>query len=137
MYSLEDVFSQSLEDNSSACLDAKGYQSRISCGIKIVKDDETEEVVIFNTTLGGDFYQEINTSQYKTFTTKGWLQGLHIIALTNFKTKLDKVENKIKLEVNNNNNLKHIQKLKQARERILIRYNKVSNKLKSLINGNK
>jgi len=137
MYSLGDVFSQSLEDNNSACLDAKGYQARISCGIKIVKDDETDEVVIFNTTLGGDFYQEINKSQYKTFTTKGWLQGLHIIALTNFKTKLDKVENKIKLEVNNNNNLKHIQKLKQARERILIRYNKVSNKLKSLINGNK
>jgi len=137
MYSLEDIFSQSLEDNNSACLDAKGYQARISCGIKIVKDDETDEVVIFNTTLGGDFYQEINKSQYKTFTTKGWLQGLHIIALTNFKTKLDKVENKIKLEVNNNNNLKHIQKLKQARERILIRYNKVSNKLKSLINGNK
>ena len=136
MYSLEDIFSQSLEDNTSACLDAKGYQARISCGIKIVKDNDTEEVIIFNTTLGGDFYKEINKEQYKTFTNKGWLEGLHTIALTNFKTKLDKIENKIKLEVNNTNNLKHIQRLKEARERILIRYNKVSNKLKLLINGN-
>ena len=110
MYSLNDVFSQSLEDNNSACLDAKGYQARISCGIKIVKDDHTNE---------------------------SWLKGLHTLALTNFKTKLDKIENKIKLEVNNSNNLKHIQRLKESRERILIRYNKVSNKLKSLINGNK
>jgi|TARA_A100001201_G_scaffold135133_1_gene123188 hypothetical protein len=137
MYSLDEVFSQSLEDNNSACLDAKGYQARISCGIKIVKDDHTKEVIILNTTLGGDFYKEITKEQYKLFTSEGWLKGLHTLALNNFKTKLDKVESKIKVEVNSNNNLKHIQRLKEARERILIRYNKVSNKLKSLINGNK
>ena len=137
MYSLDEVFSQSLEDNNSACLDAKGYQARISCGIKIVKDDYTKEVIILNTTLGGDFYKEITKEQYKLFTSEGWLKGLHTLALNNFKTKLDKIESKIKVEVNSNNNLKHIQRLKEARERILIRYNKVSNKLKSLINGNK
>ena len=137
MYSLDEVFSQSLEDNNSACLDAKGYQARISCGIKIVKDDHTKEVIILNTTLGGDFYKEITKEQYKLFTSEGWLKGLHTLALNNFKNKLDKIESKIKVEVNSNNNLKHIQKLKEARERILIRYNKVSNKLKSLINGNK
>ena len=137
MYSLNEIFSQSLEDNNSACLDAKGYQARISCGIKIVKDDQTNEIIIFNTTLGGDFYKEITKEQYNLFSSEGWLKGLHTLALTNFKTKLDKIENKIKLEVNNSNNLKHIQRLKESRERILIRYNKVSNKLKSLINGNK
>tara|TARA_R110002020_G_scaffold21286_5_gene72139 strand:+ start:891 stop:1304 length:414 start_codon:yes stop_codon:yes gene_type:complete len=136
MYSLEEVFTQSLKDSNTACLDSVGYEARLSCGIKIIRDNETKEVVILNTTRGGDFYREINNRQYKAFTKKGWIEGLYNIALTNFKDKLEKVEEKIKEEVNNNHNLKHIQRLKQARERILIRYNKVSNKLKSLTNGN-
>ena len=57
MYSLSEVFEQSILDRESAQLDSKLYQARLLRGIKIVRDNETLEVEIFNTTMGGDFYK--------------------------------------------------------------------------------
>ena len=64
MYSLEDVFNQSLADDSCGGLDGEGYQARISLGVKIVKDDETQEVKIFNVSYG-DYYREVSEEEYK------------------------------------------------------------------------
>ena len=134
MYSLEQIFIQAVQDTNSSPIVYPNYESQISCGIKIVKDNKSGDINIFNTTRGGDFYREINNTQYKTFKKNGWLRGLYTLALNNFCRKLETIEEKIKNEFNNNKNLKHIQRLKSARERILIRYNKVSNQLKTLNN---
>ena len=67
MYSIDQVFQQALIDRESALLNSSLYQARLLRGIKIVRDNETLEIEIFNTTIGGDFYKEITPEQYKLF----------------------------------------------------------------------
>ena len=64
---LSKLFDDADRDVRSIPLDGFGYQGRLVKGVKIVMDNETHEIKIYNTSLGGDFYQEINKKQYKVF----------------------------------------------------------------------
>tara|TARA_R110002020_G_scaffold389467_1_gene600108 strand:+ start:1451 stop:1858 length:408 start_codon:yes stop_codon:yes gene_type:complete len=134
MYSLEEVFNQSYSDRESALLNSSLYQARLLRGIKIVKDNETLEVNVFNTTLGGDFYKEITPEQYKLFLENGWKVGVYVISLSNYRRKLVKIERRIKEEINSRKNAKSIKTAKQRRLNILKNFSEVSNKLKELQN---
>ena len=134
MYSLSEVFEQSILDRESAQLDSKLYQARLLRGIKIVRDNETLEVEIFNTTMGGDFYKEVNAEQYKLFKENGWKIGVYVISLTNYRRKLVKIEQRIKDELNSRKNAKSIKTAKQRRLTILKNFREVSNKLKEFQN---
>ncbi len=134
MYSLEEVFNQSYSDRESALLNSKLYQARLLRGIKIVKDNETLEVNVFNTTLGGDFYKEITPEQYKLFLENGWKVGVYVISLSNYRRKLVKIERRIKEEISSRKNAKSIKTAKQRRLNILKNFSEVSNKLKELQN---
>jgi hypothetical protein len=135
MYSLEEIFQQAVEDKNCADLNYPNYTARISWGLKIVKDDKTKEINIFNTTKRGDYYEEISHLEYENFKENGWLKGIYLLSLSNFRRKLNLIEGRIQSEVNNKGNLKVITGFKNARERIMKRYTKVSNKLKELNNG--
>ena len=135
MYSLEEVFKQAVVDKNSADLNYPNYKAQLSWGVKIVKDDKSKEINIFNTTKGGDFYKEIEEAEYKSFEENGWVKGTYLLSLSNFRRKLNLIEGRIQSEVNNKGNLKVITGFKNARERIMKRYTKVSNKLKELNNG--
>ena len=135
MYSLEEIFQQAVEDKNCADLNYPNYKAQLSWGVKIVKDDKSKEINIFNTTKGGDFYKEIEEDEYKSFEENGWVKGTYLLSLSNFRRKLNLIEGRIQSEVNNNGNLKVITGFKNARERIMKRYTKVSNKLKELNNG--
>ena len=132
MYSLEQVFNEALLDRKSALLNGKLYQARLLRGIKIVRDNETLEVEIFNTTMGGDFYKEVNAEQYKLFRENGWKIGVYVISLTNYRRKLVKIEQRIKDELNSRKNAKSIKMSKSRRLAILKNFSEVSNKLKEL-----
>tara|TARA_Y100000401_G_scaffold92022_1_gene77957 strand:+ start:25951 stop:26358 length:408 start_codon:yes stop_codon:yes gene_type:complete len=134
MYSLSEVFEQSILDRESAQLDSRLYQARLLRGIKIVRDNETLEVEIFNTTMGGDFYKEVNAEQYKLFKENGWKIGVYVISLTNYRRKLVKIEQRIKDELNSRKNAKSIKTAKQRRLTILKNFSEVSNKLKEFQN---
>jgi hypothetical protein len=134
MYSLEEVFNQSYSDRESALLNSNLYQAKLLRGIKIVKDNETLEVNVFNTTLGGDFYKEITPEQYKLFLENGWKVGVYVISLSNYRRKLVKIERRIKEEINSRKNAKSIKTAKQRRLNILKNFSEVSNKLKELQN---
>ena len=135
MYSLEEVFEQAVNDDNSAPLNYPHYKAQLSWGVKIVKDNRTKEINIFNTTRGGDYYMELDKEEYKNFSDNGWIKGIYILSLSNFRRKLNTLENKIQAEINRNGSLKTITSFKESRERIMRRYTKVSNKLKELNNG--
>ena len=134
MYSLSEVFEQSILDRESAQLDSKLYQARLLRGIKIVRDNETLEVEIFNTTMGGDFYKEVNAEQYKLFLENGWKIGVYVICLSNYRRKLVRIEERIKEELNSRKNAKSIKTSKHRRLTILKNFREVSNKLKEFQN---
>jgi len=135
MYSLEEVFDQAVNDNNSAPLHYPHYKAQLSWGVKIVKDNRTKEINIFNTTRGGDYYMELDEEEYKNFSDNGWIKGIYILSLSNFRRKLNTLESKIQSEINRNGRIKTITSFKESRERIMRRYTKVSNKLKELNNG--
>lgn len=128
-YSLEDLFKQAVIDNLATILDSPCCEARMVYGCKIIKDKETGHIAIFNTTKGGDFYQELVESEVDIFYSLGWRQGVYIISLDNYKRKLDKIEKLIRKEMNGRQNPKIITSLKSHRARILIKYNTITNKL--------
>ena len=81
---------------------------------------------------GGDFYMPVPPEEINLFTEKGWRYGAYVISLSNYRTKLDKVEQSIKKEVNGRNSVKQLSILKSSRERILKRYAVINNKLNQL-----
>ncbi len=131
-HSLEDIWNQSLEDEYAVILDGDGYKSRLVYGVKIVRDDETTEVVILNTMRGGNYYSKINPQELEVFHKKGWRNGVYVVALSNYRTKLDSIQERIRSEVNGKNSTKTIQSYKSYRERILGRYNEIKEKLNQL-----
>ena len=75
------------------------------------------------------------TPTYTVQYFNGWIKGIYILSLSNFRRKLNILEGKIHAEVTKNGSLKTIATYKNSRERIMQRYTKVSNKLKELNNG--
>jgi len=132
MYSLEYIFQESVKDFESAILDSLDYEARLLRGIKIVKDNETGEVVIFNTTKGGDYYKEIEDGEYNLFLENGWKIAVYVISLSNYRRKLVSIEQRIKEELRGRKNAKSIKMSKSRRLAILKNFSEVSNKLKEL-----
>jgi len=133
-YSLEDIFQQSVSDPYASPLNGRGYKSMNVYGIKSVKDNETGEVEIFNTTRSGNYYVEISESDYEVFLTNGWRYGVYELSLSNYRIKLDWIEHKIKKEVNKQGrvNDRQVQSLKQERQSVLEKYSEITIKLNKL-----
>ena len=86
------LFDEADLDIRSIPLDGIGYQGRLVKGVKIVMDIETQEIKIYNTSLGGDFYQEINKKQYKIFEVECWKSGVRSVQIANLKRTIrDKI----------------------------------------------
>lgn len=128
-YTLEDILEQAQEDSYTASLDGDGMEANILYGIRIEKIKHTGEINIHNTTKGGDFYSLVPKEELEDFFERGWRYGVFNLALSNYRSKLDIIESKIRDEVNSRKNAKHIQSLKANRERIMQRFTKVSQKL--------
>ena len=134
MYSLEHIFSEAANDSECGNLDTLMYEARLLRGMKIVKDGETKEIAIYNTTLGGDFYREVTPEQYELFQENGWKIGVYVLSLSNYRRKLSSIEHKIKEEMNGRKNAKSIQMAKSRRLTILQNFSEVSTKLNELQN---
>jgi hypothetical protein len=98
-------------------------------GCKIVREYEGGIIFIQNTTKGGDFYKVLTDDEMEPFFEKGWRHGVYILALDNYRRKLDAIEKFIRREMNGRQNPKIITSLKSHRERILSKYNTITNKL--------
>jgi hypothetical protein len=131
-YSLEDIWVQALEDTYAITLDGSGYQARMVYGLKIVKDDETNEIQLINATRGGDYYREVNAEELKVFLEKGWRYGVYVLSLSNYRLKLDLIEQKIHKEMNSRKSKKQIDMLKGSRKRVMNKYSEINYKLNQL-----
>tara|TARA_R100001369_G_scaffold89904_1_gene128097 strand:+ start:67 stop:471 length:405 start_codon:yes stop_codon:yes gene_type:complete len=131
-YSLEQIFQQAKEDSYTASLDSDGCEAKILYGVRIERIKSIGTISIHNTTKGGDYYTKIEPEELLYFLQKGWRYGVFSLALSNYRSKLDIIEHKIREEVNTRKNAKHIQSLKSNRQRILNRFAKVSHKLNQI-----
>ncbi len=134
-YTIDQVMNQAIEDEYAVELGGEGYRARLLYGCKISQDNETKEVIIQNTSLGGEWYKNISHEQLEIFLDKGWRSGVYELSLSNYRTKLDRIEKSIKNEVNGRKNPKQIQSLKNSRENVLSRYSKIKYKLNQISNG--
>lgn len=131
-YRLKDIFNQAIEDECSVNLNGRDYQARMVHGCKIVKEDETDKITLFNTAMGGHFYKDLKPGQVGYFMEGGWRYGCYKLALDNYKIKLQRIEKSIKEEMNGKKNPKQIQSLKTSRERLMNKYKLITDKLSKL-----
>lgn len=137
MYNLQDVFEQAKAEDYAVTLKGAGYKYILLHGIQIVKDDETNEVQIVNTHRGGEYYTILSDSECTNFISGGWRYGVYTLAISNYLHKLDIIENRIKIEVQENPRSKQVLSLKSERSRVLERYSNINFKLNQIkSNGN-
>tara|TARA_R110000803_G_scaffold145933_5_gene211769 strand:+ start:63 stop:506 length:444 start_codon:yes stop_codon:yes gene_type:complete len=132
LFSLEDIFDQSLNDRYSASINNRGCQSMILYGIKSVRDLKTEVIKIYDTTKGGDFYKEIIEDEYNIFFEQGWRYGVYVLCLNNIRLKLKAVEAGIKKEVNGRMSNRKILLWKTRRFKLMAQYSEITKKLNQL-----
>ena len=128
MYTLEDIMQQAIDDEYSTNVDGKKIISRLLHGCKISQDLYTKKIEILNTAKGGEWYSKLTTAELNFFFEEGWTIGVYELSLSNYRTKLDKVEHLIKDEMNGRRNPKQIISLKASRESIMNRYAKIKKK---------
>jgi len=129
---IQDVWTEALADQFATTLDSTGYEARIVYGCRIVKDRLTNEIELYNTGQGGDYYQKLNEEQEKVFIEKGWRYGCYVLSLSNYRRKLSKIEKMIRNEMNGKKNPKQVQSYKTSRENLLNQYAEISKKLNKI-----
>ena len=132
MYTLEDIMQQAIDDAYSTNVDNNKIISRLLYGCKISKDLLTNKIEILNTAKGGEWYSKLTTSELNYFFEEGWRIGVYELALSNYRTKLDRVERLIKAEINGRKNPKQILSLKASRENIMNRYATIKRKFNQI-----
>jgi hypothetical protein len=135
-HSLEELWAEAVKDSYAITLDGKGYQARMVYGLKIVKDDETNQIQLVNATRGGDYYREVTAEELKVFQEKGWRIGVYVLSLSNYRLKLDLIEKKIQKEMGGRKSKKQIDILKGSRQRVMTKYSEINYKLNQLNYGN-
>ena len=129
MYTINEVFEQALSDGYTANLNGDGYESRSIYGVKIIRDIDTREVIVLNTMKGGEHYIPLSQDEINIFLEKGWRIGVYVVTLSNYRIKLEQVENSIRDEMNGKVSDKVIQELKDKRTSLLNSYTELNNKL--------
>lgn len=133
---LLEIFEEAKQDTYALVMDGSGYESRMVYGVKIIKDTETNQVDFLNTMIGGDYYRKLTPEQLQNFVEKGWRYGVYVLSLSNYRSKLDLIEQRIQKFINEKKSEKQIQQLKASRDRILSRYSEINYKLNQLNYGN-
>ena len=135
MYNIEDIFLQATQDNNAVKVTKPFGRGIINYGVKIQKFPSKTEIL--NCARSGDYFQELTRDEYELFYMYGWREGALRLAMKNYKRKLDIIESKIKTEVNTRKNDKHIQRLKNSRDLLLIKYSKQQQKLNKIKSNGK
>tara|TARA_R100001460_G_scaffold36657_3_gene70341 strand:- start:1193 stop:1597 length:405 start_codon:yes stop_codon:yes gene_type:complete len=134
MYSLYNIFDQATQVYGAIVNKTKKVEYVLYGGAKIQKFED--KIEILNLGRGGDYFKECNKDEYDYFRLHGFSAGADMLLLDNYLFKLKMIEDRIKTEVNTRKNDKHIQNLKNKREKILQKYTQRKIKLKTKLNQN-
>ena len=124
-----EIFNEATDDYATTQIDDTGYKAGIFLGVKITKDDTTNEVKIYDPEKSINYYVEIEKNMYELFYQKGWKEAVIEITLKKYKEKLERIKESISREMNNNQSPKRLRLLKESREQILKKYYKLTQKL--------
>ena len=100
MRTLEEIFKEAVEHTATAVVDGDGYEARLLYGIRISRDNKTNEIVIEDSSSSGDYYNELSDESYQLFLDNSWKYGVYVLSLSNLRRKLDLIEIKIRDEIN-------------------------------------
>lgn len=78
---LRQIWSQSQNDIRAISMDGRGYQARLYRCVRIVNDNSTGVIAIYN--YKGLFSKEITQEQYSKFLELGWSEGVKTIQVYN------------------------------------------------------
>lgn len=131
---MKEIFDEAMNDYGSVDLSGKGYEARMRLGVKISRDDETGEIIIYDHSKGGNYYVQMNDLDLIIIEKQGWLNGVFQITLEKYKSKLDRIKTSISRELNGNKSNKRLNYFKDARQQILNKYFKITQKLKKNAN---
>jgi len=126
---LEKVFKQAQVDYATVDVSARGYGAYIYLGVKITRDDETGEIIIYDPSKSVNYYIEIEKDLYELFYEKGWKDAVIEITLKKYKERLERIKSSISAEMNGNQSQKRLRFFKETREMILKKYYKLTQKL--------
>ena len=130
MPTLIEIYNQARQDPRAIITTFHNGESIINKGCKIQKF--SDRIEILNMGKGGDYFKVCTEDEYNFFLVHGWKLGVVHLALNNCMYKLKIIEHRIKQEVKPRKNDKHIQNLKNRREKILIKYTAHKKKLNQL-----
>ena len=126
---LHEIFEEAKNDHGTTNVSGNGYKARMKLGVKISRDMETEEIVIYNDTRGSNYYVEMGNKDQALIMKEGWVRGVHMLTLQKYKDKLERIKHSISKEVNGGNSKKKLNYFKEARQQILNKYFKITQKL--------
>ena len=129
-YNLDEIFEEARNDYGTVHLVEDGYESCIYLGVKIIYDNNTGEIKIYDPQKSISYYVEIKKEDYKKFQQQGWTKAVINMTLSKYKSKLEKVKDSIVKEINGNNSQKRLKFYRETREQILRKYFKLTQKLK-------
>ena len=132
-YKLSEIFNEATQDTYAITLDGSDYESRLVYGVKIIRDVKTERIVIINTTRGGDYYAPIDNDALQVFLRKGWRMGVYALSLSNYRSKLDLIEGRIKDEMNGRASAKQIGLEHRERKNLRVTTNPLNSNNETLI----
>jgi hypothetical protein len=105
-------------------------------GVKIVRETSNKEVEIINTLQGGDYYKPLSENELDNFLSGGWRYGVYQLCLSNYRNKLNLIEQRIQKEINGRASAKQVGLLKAQRKRIMNKYTEINFKLNNYNNDN-
>ncbi len=125
-YSLNQVWEQAKSFKKSACLDFRREEAYIYKGIKITKNNDN--INIYSTNNAQFQYHEMKEDQYDLFMELGFVDATHEIVKSIYQNKINKINDKIKNEINTRNNKKHYDSLKFKRDNLINKYSNITKK---------
>lgn len=125
-YTMNQIWEQAKECRKSASLSFHNEEAYMYKGIKITKSKD--QINIYATNNAQFQYHEMTEEQYDLFMELGFVDAVHSIVKQSYQRKIDKVNEKIKNEINTRNNKKHYDSLKLKRDNLINKYSNISKK---------
>jgi restriction endonuclease len=126
------VFEQARNSESSFSISDSSAECYIDNGVKICRDLRTNEVTIYNTMRGGDYYEQLTPRELNNFEELGWEVASVMLNLSEISKKRSHI--KALIENDNGERPEQTKSLLNRLNQIQERWNRVNTKL-SLISA--
>jgi len=97
-----EIFEEALADINTCNLDTSKIESRLLLGVRIVRDNDSQEVVIQDTSRSS-FYKKVSDEEYKVFVNEGWKLGVRKVFEVRFERRLGKLHSRRDIEAQSKN----------------------------------